>query len=1017
MPLEVHSAYSMMEGTARPRQLVARAVEYGMRSLVLTDTDGLYGFLPFYTAARDAGINAIAGARLGRCLILARNRQGYSRLCEIISAVHLGKADKYNLGDWTFSFGDEDLFLISDEMELLEKLAKKGLRPLAGIRHYGTRASRCAAEKLIGQAKEKKISSVATFPVYFLDPGDYDAHRIISAIRENAALASLPPHATAPAGAWFRSPEQIERLYGLWPETLHMLARVEEECSLDLSLGKPLFPTFPLPEGESAFSLLWKMVFEGLNRRYHPLTPALLDRAHYELGVIHDQGFAPYFLIVADLVRFASENGIPATGRGSAANSLVAHALGITRVDPLRYNLYFERFLNRSRKDCPDIDLDLCWRGRDQVLDYVYKRYGSDHVAMICTVNTFQARSTVRETARVMGYKEEEISALTRTLPHYGAENLSLIISALPECRHLRPEEEPLKSILKISEKIAGLPRHISIHAGGMVVTPEPLTHYLPLEQAPKGMVITQYDKDAVEQMGLIKMDLLGHRALSAIRDTVQDIRAHRDPDFDIEKIPHTDPATACFLRTGDTVGCFQIESPAMRGLLRKLNAQDCNALIQGIALVRPGASGSGMKQHFIDRRLNREKVSCPHPFMEEALRDTHGVMIYQEDVLKVAHAVAGMSLEEADGLRRAMSKKRSPREMGKSMKRFLEGAAQRGVVEEEASAVWELIANFASYAYCKAHAATYGELAYQCAYLKTHYPAEYFSAVLANGGGFYPAPVYIDEARRQGVKLLPPDVNRSGFSYQREGDSIRIGLIQIAQVTEKTARTTAQEREENGTFTTIDDFIRRVRPGRGEADLLCNAGALDSLVSRETNQPLPRPVQIWSLQQRSLCDDAALFSEPIPFFSQMPDHTQRIQTDKERNSLGFPLRTPLLRYHAAVCWTRNPVASSCLAAYEGKTVCVLGTIIAVRRLSLHDGKGCMKFLSLEDGWGVFEAVLFSESYQRLGHLAIPGNVCLCTGTVQREQDNITLLVSHMEKTALDSAPEILYTEVTEKTS
>lgn len=1011
MPLEIHSAYSMMEGCARPRQLVARAVEYGMSSLVLTDTGGLYGFIPFYTAAREAGINAIAGVRLGACLILARNRQGYAQLCEIISRVHLEDSRKSLWDPWPFSFGSDDLFLISHDKVLLEKLAGQGLNPLVALPCHGDKASCYEAEKLHLWAKARNLPTVAAASVYFLNPEDHETHRVISAIRENTTLSALSPEAVAPAGAWFRSPDQIERLYRPWPESLHMLARIEEECSLDLALGPPLFPEFPLPEGESAFSLLWKMVFEGLNKKYRPLTPALLDRAHHELAIIHDQGFAPYFLIVADLVRFAREKDIPVTGRGSAANSLVAHALGITRVDPLQYNLYFERFLNRSRRDCPDIDLDFCWRGRDQVLDYVYKRYGSNHAAMICTVNTFQARSTVRETARALGCPEQEISRLTRNLPHYGAENLAAIISALPECRHLQPDQEPLKSILQISEKIAGLPRHISMHAGGMVVTPKALTHYLPLERAPKGLVITQYDKDSVEQMGLVKMDLLGHRTLSVIQDTVHDIRQHRDPDFDIEKISYTDSACARLLSAGDTVGCFQIESPAMRGLLRKLDARDCNAIVQGIALVRPGASGSGMKQHFIDRRLGREAVECPHPLMEQALHDTHGVMIYQEDVLKVAHIVSGMSLEMADGLRRAMSKKRSPREMGKSRKAFLEGAKQKDLTEAQAAAVWEQISNFASYAYCKAHAATYGELAYQCAYLKTHYPAEFFSAVLANGGGFYSSPVYVNEAQRRGVNLLPPDINKSNFSYQREGDSIRVGLIQIGHLSEKTAQKIMHSRIEGGSFRNIDTFRQRIHPSQVEAELLCQAGALDSITSPETRLPLPRPTQMWTLQQTSLQEEALLFAESQSLYSFFPDHTQRMQIDQEWKSLGYPLRASLLRYHASDCWNHPLVASAFLDDYEGREVSVLGTIIAVRRLSMRQGRGAMKFLSLEDGWGVFEAVLFAEAYQRLGHLTEPGTVCLCRGTVQRERDNTTLLVSHMEKASLDFRPGIIYTE------
>ena len=1001
LPLEVHSCYSMLAGTAWPRQLVARAVEYGLRTLALTDTDGLYGALPFYTAARDAGIKPILGARLGPCLVLARDRTGYAHLCETITAVRLGRVDAARLDTWPFDFGAEHLFLISDDAALLRGLAAKGLAPLAAIVHYGGAASRRRAEALLHTAKQLGIKPVAVHPVYFLDRDDYHRHRVLAAIRENTTVSALAPGDTAPPEAWFCPPEQMERAYGAWPETLETLAWVAEECNLELSLGKPLFPEFLLPEGETAFSMLWKQTFEGLRSRYQPLTPSVLDRAHHELGVIYELGFAPYFLIVADIVRFAKSRDIPAVGRGSAANSLVAYALGITRVDPFRYNLYFERFLNRSRRDCPDIDLDLCWRGRDEVLDYVYERYGAGQVAMISTINTFQARAAVRETAKALGFTEQEIGPVTRVLPHYGCGDLRQALRALPVNSRLDPDAEPLKSVLDISQAIAGFPRHLATHACGTVIAPEPLTRYVPLERAAKGIVVTQFDKDPIEQLGLVKMDLLGHRALSAIHDTVAAVRASRDPEFDIEAIPDPDPATAALLRAGDTIGCFQVESPAMRGLLRKLRAGTCNALIQGVALVRPGASGSGMKQHFIDRLHGREPVTYPHPSMEQALGDTCGVMIYQEDVLKVAHAVAGMTLDEADNLRRVMSKKRGAREMARSMKRFLEGAAAQGVPDAAALEIWELVANFASYAYCKAHAATYGELAYQCAFLKVHYPVEYFTAVLANGGGFYAPQVYINEAQRRGVPVLPPEVNRSALSYTQEGDAVRVGFAQIAGLTEKTARALVEARKE-GAFQSVEDLLQRVHIGITDGEALCQAGALDHLPAVPGASPLTRPMQLWRFREAPGRDDARLFvAEAVPVeMPVFPDIAPRLRATLELERLGQPLSSPLLRYHASACCEKTFIASRDLRSYEGRQVTLIGTIIAERRLPLRTGRGIMEFLTVEDAWGVFEAVLFPEAYQQFGHLSEPGKVRLFLGAVQSEQGDIALVIERVAPVA-----------------
>ena len=984
-PLEVHSCYSMLSGTAWPRQLVARAVEYDLKTLALTDTDGLYGAVDFYTAARAAGVNPVLGARLGSCVLLARDRAGYSHLCEIITQIRLGDLDAAELDLWPFAFDAGHLVILCDDIPLLQRLVRKGLMPYAAIAHHGGAKSRRQVETLLHAAHALGIRAAATAPVYFLNREDYHTHRILTAIQQNTTEAILPSDATASPHAWFCPPEQMERLYRLWPETLDNAAWIAAECNVQLPLGTPLFPEIMLQDAETPFSWLWKKTFEGLRRRYKPLTPTVLDRAHYELGIINELGFAPYFLIVADIVNFAQREDIPVVGRGSAANSIVAYALGITRADPLRHKLYFERFLNRARRDTPDIDLDICWRGRDRVLDYVYKRFGKDRVAMICTRNTFQARSAVRETAKALGYTERDIAPITRALPHYGAEDLRLFIDTLPECRNLHPEEEPLKRIIDISEKIAGLPRHLSIHAGGVLIAPERITHYTPLEKAPKGIVITQYDKDPIEQLGLVKMDLLGHRSLSVLHDTVTAIRATRDPDFDIETIADPDPATAALFRSGDTIGCFQIESPAMRGLLRKLDACDGNTVIQAIALVRPGASGSGMKQHFIDRHHGREPVDYLHPSMEQALGDTYGVMIYQEDVLKVAHAVAGMSLDEADALRRAMSKKRGAREMARHMKRFIEGAAAKSVPEETARAIWELIANFAAYAYCKAHAATYGELACQCAYLKAHYPVAFFTAVLANGGGFYSTPVYTSEARRCGVPVLPPDINRSEYNHIQEGNAIRCGLAQVASLTQKAIHKLLEARADKP-FNDLDDLLARVHIGTSDGEALSQSGALDGL-------PMTRPMQAWRLRgNRESCDTPMLLvaATGVPI---LPDYSARRKADLEWERLGMLLSTHPLRYHAACCRKNAFIASKHLAEYDGRTVAMIGIVIAERRLSLRNGEGCMKFLTLEDVWGVFEAVLFPECYRRYGHLPTPGRALLCNGTVQCEHNASTLVV------------------------
>ena len=505
--LHVHSHYSLLEGTASVRQLVARAVEHGMQALALTDTAAMHGVVPFYQAARDAGVRPILGAQFGGCVVLARDREGYAQLCEMTTRVRLDPdtaAGFPDRGAWPFAFGDTNLFVLTHHRRAALEFQRHGLSPLVAVTHYGGGASHYRAEGMVRFARQHGLRPVAVRPVYFLDPAHYNVHQVLSAIRLNTTVDSLPPDGIARPEDAFLAPRAFERLYASWPETLDVAEWVAEECDVALPLGTPLFPEIALPDGETAFSWLWKQTFEGLKRRYRPLTPRVIDRVRYELDIINRQGFAPYFLIVADIVRFARGRGIPVVGRGSAANSVVAYALEITRADPFKYDLYFERFMNLERKDCPDIDLDLCWRRRDEVLDYVYATYGAERVATICTMNTFRARAAVREVAKAHGFTGREIGPIAKRLPRYGAEDLRHTLKHLPECRHINPDEEPLSEVLAVSEFIDRYPRHLSMHPCGVVIAPERLTRYVPLQRAARGYVVTQYDMHPIEDLGQI---------------------------------------------------------------------------------------------------------------------------------------------------------------------------------------------------------------------------------------------------------------------------------------------------------------------------------------------------------------------------------------------------------------------------------------------------------------------------------------------------------------------------------
>ena len=957
--LNVHSNYSLLSGAGRIEELLGRARELGFDTLAITDTNGLYGAMLFLSKARELGIKPILGAEIecasGNAVCLASDRKGYANLCRVITARQLdlssarrlffarqssgavksGSSGATKSGE-NFSLADalvrhqEGLFILTSDAALLRRLAGRieGGRLFHEIRYFADPA----------EPGFEGVPPVATNNVHFVSPDGREMHRLLTAIRKNKLLSEVGPDEIAPPDAWLKSAEEmISRFSGsaAGREAIANTRRIADACNLKLETGKPIFPKFfslnaipPELAGESPRTALRKLALRGMRERYPESaprtahddpTPEAARRLDYELAVIDDLHFSEYFLIVWDIVNFALRKGIPIVGRGSAANSLVAYCLGITSADPLAHDLYFERFLNRSRTDCPDIDLDLCWRRRDEVLRYVYERHGSDRVAMVSNHNTYQARSAFRDVARVFGLPMEEINRLSAMLPHYSAESIRDAKELFPEARDFPLDREPYRTIVARAEALDGFPRHLSIHIGGIVIGDRPLTDYLPLERATKGIVVTQFEMNAVEAIGLVKIDLLGHRSLTLIADTVVAVKRNRDAAVALPQIPDGDRETAALLRAGRTIGCFQIESPGMRSLLQMIRAESRRDVIHALSLIRPGPSGSGMKERFVRRRLGEEPTAYLDPRLEKVLGDTHGVMLFQEDILKVAAVIAGFTLEDGDTLRQAISKKRSPERMAALQERFLRGAAERGVRREVIVEIWNLIQNFAGYSYCKAHAVTYGYISYQAAYLKAHYPAEFLCAVMANQGGFYETREYLEEARRWGVRILPPDVNLSGvqhragavnvkssssstfsssssvvrsdikrqFEDEDEYDGnhkssspgcIRIGLAQVKGISQRALGSILHARAQRP-FASLRDFYFRTQVNDSETERLILCGALGSLGRT-------RPQLLWEL--RLLSKDIRK-SFPIPLRNALFD------SEMEEIAMACRFRNPQL--------------------------------------------------------------------------------------------------------------------------
>jgi DNA-directed DNA polymerase III PolC len=1077
---------------------VLAAVEMGMTSIALTDTNAMYGIVPFYQSAKGAGIKPIIGTEVevgGRLVVLlAKNEAGYSALCRIVSKrqfdddfpmehnPHRGQFAKKGCSEEEKAAAEvarfvellegsaENIFILVGDADIISALARTEARKNLYVRleNYGDYSSKKKCRELAELARRENLPVVAANDVCFVKPEEYAVHRLLSAIGANTTLAWHPASggtreeswARCPCHGvdenassekcWMRSPQEMQSLFRDIPEAIANAEKIASECNVDLQLGKIKLPIFPVPEGETPFSYLRRICYRGAQKRYGTITPEVRRLLEHELSVIGKLGYANYFLVVWDIALYAYRKGIPSVGRGSAANSIVSYCLGLTHVCPIRHKLFFERFLNLERKDCPDVDLDFCWRRRDEVLNYVYRRYGEDKVAMICTFNTFALRASIREVAKVMGLLSDEVSNFTRRIPHFDFGCMGKIVEDVPECRDLPVDEEPWKSILKMASRIAGFPRHLSTHAGGIVIAPSPITDFMPVQYAAKGLVITQYSMNPVEDMGLVKIDLLGQRSLSVIADVVEKVRQKYAIKLSMNELKEGDQKTIGLWRDGKTIGCFQIESPCMRGLLRKLHVDNMEILIAASSLVRPGPSDGGMTKVFINRYNGKEPVTYLHPALEPILKETLGVMVYQEDVIKVANRIAGLSFGEAELLRKSMSKKRGIEAIASYEERFVSGAIRKGIKPDVAKELWRQLSSFAGYAFCKAHSASYAYVSYQATYLKVHFPAEFMAAVLANGGGFYHQAAYVSEARRLGLRILPPDVNHAEMNFTGEDDWIRVGLGQVKSLTERTARSIVASRQ-RGPYTSLANFCARTTATLGEVQNLIRCGAFDSFGQT-------RPQLLWEadlsfgerfadglarfrgrfFEERHGMEDADLFgwllgswngngkgasqrsprettsfSEGVSFASQparealaaiaeqtrvprFDDYTVEKKIQDEMEILGFPVTAHPMSLYEDDLRKLGVVPAKDVHHYVGRRIKVAGWLVTTRRVTTVNGEQ-MRFLTLEDLTDVVEIVLFPKTYDKYGALIESFGPYLVAGKVEDDNGHSTLTADRLE--------------------
>lgn len=956
----------------------------GAQYLALTDTNGLYGAIHFLELAREAGLKPILGAELVhgplRAVLLAKTPSGYANLCRILSARHCDESFDFIK---TVAQHRAGLVILSDTGRALRAWQKESREDL-----YVELAPGPALAEELAFSRAHQLPTVATTRAHFLKSADYQAHRLLRAIAENATLSRLRADQCCAPSQWLMPETQLARAFPHVPEAVLNTQRIAESCHTDWDFKQTIFPSFRQLSSRAAFETLQRKTYEGARWRYGTLSAAVTERIEKELLVIQEKGYADYFLVVDEIVRQAPRT----CGRGSAAASIVSYCLGITHVDPIKHHLMFERFLNPGRHDPPDIDIDFPWDERPAILEWVFKHYGHQQAAMVANQNTLATRAALREIAKVHGLPAGEISKALNFLQRRAdfvevrpGVNIRSWAAEVCSALHLRT---PWPDVLYWSVQLEGHFRNLGLHPGGVVLVPDEIRRYVPIEISASSYPVIQWEKDQTEDAGLVKIDLLGNRSLAVIRDALVAIRHNTGRVIDYATWdPLSDSDTNELIRRGETMGCFYVESPATRLLLKKLwagmppdrrkVADVFEYLVVVSSLIRPAANT------FVDefvRRAHGHRYTSPHPLLDEVLSETHGIMVYQEDVMKVAVALGGFSVGDGDQLRKVLSKKHKARQLRDYQRQFYEGAFARGATLPVVNDIWAMIMSFAGYSFCKPHSASYAQVSFKSAYLRAHYPAEFIAAVVSNQGGYYSAFAYLSEGRRMGLTILQPDVNASVWTYTGSGKTVRVGFMQIKGLREDLVKQLITERQANGLYRSLQDFVTRVQPDMAQTKLLIKAGCFDSIAGE-----LTRPALLWRLL-------ASQASTP-PSYIPIPEaYSFQKSLAHELALFGFPLQChPLDVSHDSYNDIQYILAKD-LALHIGKDVTIIGWLLTEKIVSTKKGDP-MEFMTLEDQTGIYDATVFPQTYRKYCHLLAPNQGYVITGLVEEQFSTVTITV------------------------
>ena len=1034
--LHTHSHYSLLDGLSKIGPLVDRAKELGMTALAITDHGNLYGSVEFYKKAKKEGIKAIIGvetyvakgSRFSKdpkvdnvryhLTLLAKNEVGYRNLVALVTRSPLdGFYYKPRIDKELLEAHSEGIICLSGcfsseigkllragKIDEAEKVARY-YHEIFGDDYYLEIQPHDKADlwpRLVEISKKTGIPLVATQDSHYLVPEDLHTHEVLLAIQTNNLISDEDRLTFKEHNSSFRSQEEMIEIFEDLPEAIENTVKIAEKCTFEFELGKVHLPEYPLPSGEDSNDHLRKLTEEGAKKRYGEITQKVRDRIEHELDVIRRTGFADYFLIVQDFVNWAKNMGIVVgPGRGSAAGSIVSYSLNITDVEPLKYDLLFERFLNPERNEPPDIDIDFADNRRDEVFGYIREKYGEDHVAQIITFGTMAPRAAVRDAGRAMGLPYalcDRVAKLIPFMPNQGKETLDKYVEKTPELKQLYTSDPQVKELIDTAINLDGVARHASVHAAGAVVSKEPLTNYLSLQRAPQdeNVIITQLDMHGVEDLGLLKIDLLGLRNLTIIEEACRLIKVVHGEDVNISTLPLDDKKTFELLQSGETTGVFQFESSGMRRYMKDIVPTELEDLVALVALYRPGPIE--LIPSYIKRKHGKEEVTYFHPRLEPIFKDTYGIGVYQEQMMRIATDLAGYTMPEADTLRKAIGKK-IKKLLNEQQEKIVNGLVKNGIDEKTAEKIWGLFPPFARYGFNRAHAVAYATIGYQTAYLKAHYPIEFITALLNNAGvDVERTTFFIGEANRTGIEVLPPDVNRSSSRFVPEGTNIRFGLSAIKNVGVKISDFITEERLRNGEYESLTGFVKRARQyglNKKVLESLVKSGALDSFgveraTALENLDLILKAAGNGTSPQTNLFGDDHSYEVKLRPAVKPASKAEKLAWEKELIGL-YVTDNPLKEYFEKNKGNGIRPIREILGERENKTVRTCGAISSIQRIQTKTGAP-MLFVKLEDLSDNIEMLVFSETLDKYSKILNENALILVAGKISKRNGDTKLI-------------------------